>query len=81
MKYCDIYGEPTDNPDAATHCAKCARILTADQYCEEAECVCGADLTCPDSIITGRMVNAERERLDKEMEEWTKLNTSRRGGR
>lgn len=73
--YVNIYGEPTTNPDAMTHCTACKRLLTADAYREEAECVCGADLTTAESIITGRMLREAREAVDAELAEWTRLNS------
>ncbi len=74
----DIYGEPTTNPDAMAHCTKCHKLLDAEEYSEDGECVCGADLTAHDAISTGRMLRAEIERVDAEMAEWTRLNTTKR---
>ncbi len=73
----DIYGEHTTNPDAMVHCAACRKLLGAEAYSEEGECDCGADLTSPDAISTGRMIRAERERADAEMAEWTRINTTK----
>ncbi len=60
------------NPDDVLHCRACHREVV---ICEEVTCDCGADLTAEDSWIFGVQLLALRDQVERELFEWTALNT------
>ena len=80
MIHYNIMGDETVDPDEFVYCVKCHReVLGPDApgWNEEMECACGELLAEADSLITGRMLRAQREGVDRQLAEWTELNKAK----
>lgn len=75
MTYYDIMGDETTDPDAYVHCAHCYAALKGTLQFEEGTCPkCHANLWTAEDIMTGRMLREQQAALEREIEEWTRLN-------
>ncbi len=66
----DIFEDAVDQDDIL-HCRACHREVV---MCEDMTCECGADFTSEDSWISGAQLLALRDRVERDLSEWTELN-------